>query len=190
MKKTYLKNLKKFFLSKIELIVGLSNPGKKYALTRHSVGAWYVQMLSKVFNKKLKIDKKLHGYTAEIFFKNKKIKLLVPNTYMNLSGNSILKASYIYKIDPNKILIAHDEIYLSFGRTYFQIGGSSNGHNGIKNIKKKLGEKKNFYRLKIGIGNKLLNNTNIADFVLSRPSLVERKKILNAIRQEINFLFF
>ncbi|VAY02267.1 Peptidyl-tRNA hydrolase [Arsenophonus endosymbiont of Aleurodicus dispersus] len=171
-------------MSNIKLIVGLANPGYKYALTRHNVGAWYVELLAKQHNKSLKEASKFFGYTAKIQLSDNDVRLLIPTTYMNLSGKSVLALANFYCIKPAEILIAHDELYLMPGTAKIKLGGSNGGHNGVKDIQNKLGKNSNFYRLRIGIGHPGDKN-KVVSFVLNKPSLQEQKLIDNTIVETI-----
>ncbi|MGP1931690.1 MAG: aminoacyl-tRNA hydrolase, partial [Arsenophonus sp. ET-DL12-MAG3] len=130
----------------IKLIVGLGNPDFKYMLTRHNVGASYVKLLAKKHNKSFKKENKFFGYTTKINLENNDVCLLIPTTYINLSGKSVLTLTNFYQIKPNEILVAHDELDLIPGIAKIKFGGSNNGHNGIKDIQNKLGNNPDFYR--------------------------------------------
>lgn len=99
-------------MSKIKLIVGLANPGAEYAQTRHNAGAWYVDLLAERHNQSLKEEAKFFGYTARINLNGNDVRLLVPTTFMNLSGKSVLAVANFYRINPDEILVAHDELDL------------------------------------------------------------------------------
>ncbi|MGP1945550.1 MAG: aminoacyl-tRNA hydrolase [Arsenophonus sp. ER-QC15-MAG3] len=169
----------------IKLIVGLGNPGSKYMLTRHNVGASYVELLAKKHNKLLKKENKFFGYTTKINLENNDVCLLIPTTYINLSGKSVLTLTNFYQIKPNEILVAHDELDLIPGIAKIKFGGSNNGHNGIKDIQNKLGNNPDFYRLRIGIGHPGDKN-KVVRFVLSKPILEEQKLIDKIIIKAIH----
>ncbi|MFP3014603.1 MAG: aminoacyl-tRNA hydrolase [Arsenophonus sp.] len=171
-------------MNNIKLIVGLANPGYKYILTRHNVGSWYVELLAKHYNQLLKEDNKFFGYTTTINLTNNNVHLLIPRTYINLSGKSVLALSNFYSIKMSEILVAHDELDLMAGIVKIKFGGSNSGHNGIKDIQNKLGNNNNFYRLRIGIG-RPSNKNKIVEFVLSKPTEDEHKLINNAINLAI-----
>ncbi|MDT9587327.1 MAG: aminoacyl-tRNA hydrolase [Candidatus Arsenophonus melophagi] len=160
----------------IHLIVGLGNPGSEYTLTRHNAGAWYVALLAKHYNLALKKESKFFGYTARIAFANHHVRLLIPTTYMNCSGKSVSALTHFYRIKPTEILVAHDELDLMPGKAKIKFGGSNCGHNGLKDIQNKLGNNPDFYRLRIGIGHPC-NKKSVVQFVLSPPSIVEKKLI-------------
>ncbi|XBC38437.1 MAG: aminoacyl-tRNA hydrolase [Buchnera aphidicola (Floraphis choui)] len=166
------------------MIAGLANPIIKYDNTRHNVGSWFIRSLANYHNQVLKKNKKLSGYTASLVYFNCKVRLFIPNEFMNLSGRSILTVSDFYQIKLDEILIIHDELDLNPGLIRLKLGSGHNGHNGIRNIINVLSKKNNFLRIQIGIGrpDKLVE---ISDFVLSSPTLEEeyliKKSILSAI---------
>lgn len=171
-------------VSNIKLIVGLANPGAEYALTRHNAGGWYVELLAKHYNQLLKEESKFFGYTARINLAENDVRLLIPTTYMNLSGKSVLALASFYRIKPAEILVAHDELDLMPGTAKIKLGGSNGGHNGLKDIQNKLGNDPNFYRLRIGIGHPGDKN-KVVGFVLSKPTLTEQKLINDTIDEAI-----
>jgi len=164
----------------IKLIVGLANPGAEYAETRHNAGAWYVDLLTRRYNQSLKEESKFFGYTARLSIANQDIRVLVPTTFMNLSGKAVLAMANFYRIAPDEILIAHDELDLPPGIAKLKLGGSNGGHNGLKDIANKLGNNPNFYRLRIGIGHPGDKN-KVTGFVLGKPPASELKLIDDAI---------
>lgn len=170
-------------MNNIKLIVGLSNPGTEYAATRHNAGAQYVKLLADRHNQLLKDKPKLFGYTARLLLAGANIRLLVPTTFMNLSGKAIVAMATFYRIAPEEILIAHDEMDLPPGIAKFKYGGGHGGHNGLKDIISKLG-KNNFYRLRVGIGHPG-DRRKITCFVLGKPSIKDQKLINDAIDEAI-----
>ncbi|MCC8376354.1 MULTISPECIES: aminoacyl-tRNA hydrolase [Photorhabdus] len=167
-------------MSNIKLIVGLANPGAEYAQTRHNAGAWYVDLLARSHNQSLKEESKFFGYTARINMCGHDIRLLVPTTFMNLSGKSVAALASFYRIQPDEILVAHDELDLPPGVAKMKLGGSHGGHNGLKDIQNKFGNNPNFYRLRIGIGHPGDKN-KVVGFVLGKPPANEQKLIDDAI---------
>lgn len=168
----------------IKLIVGLANIGIKYVQTRHNVGARYVDFLAKRYHQKLKEENKFFGYTAQINIEGNNILLLIPTTFMNLSGKAVLAIANFYRINPIEILVAHDELNLSPGLAKIKFGGSNGGHNGLKDIQNKLGNNPNFYRLRIGIGHPG-DKSKVVRFVLSKPPTSEQKIIDNSIEESL-----
>lgn len=168
----------------IKLIVGLANPGAEYAATRHNAGAWFVDLLADRFNQSLKNETKFFGYTARINVAGNDVRLLVPTTFMNLSGKAVQTAANFYQIKPEEILVAHDELDLNPGSAKFKFAGGHGGHNGLKDIINKLGNTPNFYRLRIGIGHPG-DKSKVVGFVLNKPSSVEQSLIDQAIDESV-----
>ncbi len=123
----------------IKLIVGLANPGAEYAATRHNTGAWYVDFLAERLRAPLREEPKFFGYTSRINLEGEDVRLLVPTTFMNLSGKAVAAMASFYRINPDEILVAHDELDLPPGVAKFKLGGGHGGHNGLKDIISKLG---------------------------------------------------
>ena len=171
-------------MSTIKLIVGLANPGNEYASTRHNAGAWFIEQLAQRYNQSLKNETKFFGYTARINVNNQDIRLLIPTTYMNLSGKAVQAMATFYQIKPEEILVAHDELDLNPGNAKFKLGGGHGGHNGLKDIINKLGNNPNFYRLRIGIGHPG-DKSKVVGFVLNKPSKPEQNLIDHAIDESV-----
>ncbi len=165
------------FASKREswLIVGLGNPGQQYSNTRHNCGFRAVDLLARQLG--VKIDKgKFQGLFGQTVYKNCKLFLLKPQTYMNLSGRSVLQMSAYYNIPPQRIIVLFDDISLSPGRLRIRANGSAGGHNGIKSIIGELGSDA-FPRVKIGVGAKPNAQQDLADWVLSGFTSQEEKAL-------------
>lgn len=165
----------------IELIVGLANPGSQYELTRHNAGAWFVGLLCQCSSISLKLDKKLFCQIGKISLNEKTCFVAVPTTYMNDSGQALRAISQYYKISPEKILIAHDEIDLPIGTARLKIGGGHGGHNGLRDIQQALGSNK-FCRLRIGVGHPG-QKEKVVGYVLNRPSTDEQIEIDLSIKK-------
>lgn len=162
--------------SDIQLIVGLANPGPEYAKTRHNAGAWFVESLASFYNTVLKPDVKYHGHSAKFIAHGKEFRLLIPTTYMNLSGKSVSALANFFKIPTENILVAHDELDLPAGVAKIKKGGGHGGHNGLKDIIAKSGNNKDFYRLRIGIdhpGSREL----VTGWVLGKPAPTDQQRI-------------
>ncbi|PHM53607.1 peptidyl-tRNA hydrolase [Xenorhabdus hominickii] len=181
----YIANKRTKTVSNIKLIVGLANPGAEYAQTRHNAGAWFVDLLAQRHNQSLKEESKFFGYTARININGQDIRLLVPTTFMNLSGKSVLALSGFYRIQPDEILVAHDELDLPPGVAKMKQGGSNGGHNGLKDIQNKFSNNPNFHRLRIGIGHPGDKN-KVVGFVLGKPTSNEQKLIDDAISEALS----
>ncbi len=161
------------------LIVGLGNPGKDYTHTRHNCGFRALDILAK--NLGCKVDKgKFQGLYCQTNYNGKKLFLLKPQTYMNLSGRSVLQLSAYYNIPPNRIIVLFDDISLEPGRLRVRADGSAGGHNGIKSIISELGSQ-DFPRVKIGVGAKANQEQDLADWVLSGFSAAEQKAMESAL---------
>ena len=161
------------------LIVGLGNPGKDYARTRHNCGFRAIDLLAQSLG--CKIDKgKFQGLYGQTTYKGKKLFLLKPQTYMNLSGRSVLQLSSYYSIPPQRIIVLFDDISLDPGRLRIRADGSAGGHNGIKSIIQELGSQE-FPRVKIGVGAKPHPEQDLADWVLSTFSATEEKALSAAL---------
>lgn len=157
------------------LIVGLGNPGKDYAHTRHNAGFRALDVLAQRLG--CKVDKsKFQGLYGQTAFRGEKLYLLKPLTYMNLSGQSVLQLSAYFHIPPERIIVLFDDISLPPGRLRIRGDGSAGGHNGIKSIIAQLGSQ-DFPRVKIGVGAKPEADRNLADWVLSPFSAQEEKAL-------------
>ena len=172
-------------VSKIKLIVGLANPGADYAQTRHNAGAWYVDLLAQRHQQSLKEESKFFGYTARINLNGNDVRLLVPTTFMNLSGKAVQAMANFYRIELDEILVAHDELDLPPGIVKMKLGGGNGGHNGLKDIQSKFANNPNFYRLRIGIGHPGDKN-KVVGFVLGKPPMSEQKLIDDAIDEALS----
>ncbi|MFB6421964.1 MAG: aminoacyl-tRNA hydrolase [Candidatus Malihini olakiniferum] len=171
-------------MSDIKLIVGLANPGKEYAETRHNAGVWYVNQLAEAYQQSLKKESKFFGYTARLNLTEHDVHLLVPTTFINLSGKAVAAMATFYRIQPDKILVAHDELSLLPGIVKLKLGGWHAGHNGLKDIISKLGNNPNFYRLRIGIGHPG-EKSKVMNFVLNKPPASEKVLINSAIDEAV-----
>ena len=163
------------------LIVGLGNPGKDYTRTRHNCGFRAIDILAQQLG--CKIDKgKFQGLYGQVTRDGKKLFLLKPQTYMNLSGKSVLQLSAYYNIPPQRIIVMFDDISLVPGRLRVRAEGSAGGHNGIKSIIQELGSQE-FPRVKIGVGAKPHAEQDLADWVLSSFSASEEKLLEPALEK-------
>lgn len=172
-------------MSEIKLIVGLANPSEKYAETRHNAGEWLVERLARQFNFTLTSENKFYGKTARTFIAGQEIRFLVPTTFMNLSGKAVNAVANFYRIKPEEILIIHDELDLPAGVAKIKQGGGHGGHNGLRDTIAQLGNNKNFYRLRVGIGHPGDKNL-VAAYVLNKPSPTDRLLIDKALDEAAN----
>ena len=162
------------------LIVGLGNPGQQYANTRHNCGFRAIDILAEKLN--CKIDKgKFQGLYGQATVNGKKVYLLKPQTYMNLSGRSVSQLSAYYHIPAERIIVLFDDISLPPGRLRIRSDGSAGGHNGIKSIIAEIGSQ-DFPRVKIGVGAKPHQEQDLADWVLSNFSAQEEKDLAFALK--------
>jgi len=136
----------------LQLIVGLGNPGPTYANTRHNVGAMWVETLASHHGIVLREDPKYHGLLGRGEIADLELRLLIPTTYMNLSGDAVAPLARFFKMDAGEILVAHDELAFEPGQVRLKTGGGINGHNGLRDIIPKLGNDDKFHRLRIGVG--------------------------------------
>lgn len=136
----------------IRLIAGLGNPGPRYADTRHNVGAWFVDRLARRFGIALAGDTKFKGEVGRGDVLGHDLRLLLPQTFMNLSGESVGALARFFKIEPEEILVAYDEMAFEPGMLRLKTGGGANGHNGIRSVIDGLGNAQGFHRLRIGVG--------------------------------------
>jgi len=171
-------------MSEIKLIVGLANPGAEYAQTRHNAGAWYVEELARIAGVNLVPDSKYFGLTARAMLCGKDVRLLIPSTFMNLSGKSVAALANFFRIEPEEILVAHDELDMDPGVAKFKLGGGHGGHTGLKDIIAGLANNKNFYRLRIGIGHPG-DKTKVSGYVLGKAPATEQEKINAAIDEAV-----
>ncbi|MCG9711920.1 aminoacyl-tRNA hydrolase [Shewanella insulae] len=171
-------------MSNIKLIVGLANPGDKYEQTRHNAGAWYVKELARVCGVSLVPDSKYYGLTARATLYGKDVRLLIPTTFMNLSGKSVGALANFFRIAPDEILVAHDELDMPPGVAKFKLGGGHGGHNGLKDIIAKLANDKGFYRLRIGIGHPG-DKSMVSNYVLGKAPQTEQRLIEEVIDEAV-----
>ena len=166
------------------LIVGLGNPGKEYERTRHNAGWLAIDRLAEKLG--CKIDKgKFQGLYGQANYGGKKLYLLKPMTYMNLSGRSVVQLSAFFRIPPQNIIVLFDDISLEPGRLRIRADGSAGGHNGIKSIIAEIGSQ-DFPRVKIGVGGKAHPDQNLADHVLSGFSASEEKALSSALDRAVD----
>jgi PTH1 family peptidyl-tRNA hydrolase len=167
----------------IRLIVGLGNPGAEYESTRHNAGFWLVDQLARG---DLRKESRFNALAAKTRIGGNEVWLLEPQTFMNRSGQSVGAIARFFKIQPDEILVAHDELDLPPGVAKLKKGGSSGGHNGLKDISAALGTQ-DYWRLRIGIGHprELKLQQPVVDFVLHRPRAEEQGPIDRAIDKSL-----
>ena len=174
-------------MSAIRLIVGLGNPGTQYEGTRHNAGVFFVRLLAKRHGLSLNPDRNALGDSARGVIAGHDLRLLVPETYMNESGRSVAAMSRYYRIEPDAILIAHDELDIPAGESRFKHDGGHGGHNGLRDIIPALGGHRDFWRLRIGIGHPG-SAKKVSAWVLSKASTADQVSIEASIEAAISAL--
>lgn len=166
-----------------KLIVGLGNPGAEYENTRHNAGWWLLEAIMRQYNVRLAPESKFQGLAAKARTADGDIWFLRPMMYMNRSGTSINALAQFYKINSHDILVLHDELDIPVGTAKLKLGGSTGGHNGLKDTQAKLGTDQ-FWRLRIGIDhprNSSIPLQPVVDYVLKPPKQSERSAIEQAM---------
>lgn len=171
----------------LKLIVGIGNPGERYAETRHNVGVWFVDRFARDQGATFREEKKFFGRVATTTFEDVELRLLVPSTYMNESGRSVAAISRFYRIEPDEILIAHDELDLPIGVIRFKAGGGLAGHNGLRDISAALGGSQAFNRLRIGVGHPG-DKSEVTGHVLGRASKADKFLVGACIDEALRYL--
>lgn len=172
--------------SQLKLIVGLGNPGNQYEKTRHNAGFWFIDTLLSQIGESLRHENKFHGDVLNTSVHYQNIWLLKPDTFMNKSGQAIAALANFYKIEPEQILVVHDELDLPPGSVRFKTGGGHGGHNGLKDTVACLGSK-SFHRLRIGIGHPG-QASKVTGYVLGKASIDDHIEIEHAINRAIKLL--
>ena len=162
-------------------MAGLGNPGARYAETRHNAGAWCLRALGDQLRLDFRADSRHKAEVARTDMDGRRVWFLQPQTFMNLSGNSVAPFARYYRIEPEQILVVYDELDLPPGTVRLKHGGGLGGHNGLADIESKLGSR-DFVRLRIGIGHPG-QARDVVDYVLSRPPASERERIEDAIER-------
>lgn len=170
----------------IQLIVGLGNPGSQYESTRHNAGAWFAQLLEHHADSDFRVEKKFFGQLCTLSHAGQSARVLIPSTYMNESGKAVAAIANYFKIAPQHILVAHDELDLPVGTIKLKKGGGHGGHNGLRDIIKGIGSS-DFYRLRIGIGHPG-HKDRVHDYVLSNPSRADAQKITATIETALSVI--
>lgn len=163
-------------MARIKALIGLANPGAEYEATRHNAGAWLVEEVVRQANTSLRPERKFLGLYAKAIIDGQDLHLLTPTTYMNRSGGAVAALANFFKLAPDEILVAHDELDLAPGTARYKQGGGHGGHNGLRDIISALGNDKTFHRARIGIGHPG-SASQVTNYVLGRPGKSEREAI-------------
>ncbi len=163
----------------LRLIVGLGNPGPEHLRTRHNAGFWFVDALADRLGGRFGLESKLFGETCKVDIAGRSVWLLKPATFMNLSGKSVTAALRYWKIEPEQMLVAHDELDLAAGTARLKFDGGHGGQNGLRDITRLLGHGK-YHRLRVGIGHPG-HKDKVTPWVLGRPGRDDEAAILRAI---------
>ena len=167
----------------IKLFVGLGNPGAEYEATRHNAGFWWIGALSRELKAPLNFDKSYFGQVARTTVNGQAVWLLAPQTYMNLSGKSVAALARFFKIKPEEVLVAHDELDIPPGQVKLKFGGSHAGHNGLRDIHAQLATG-DYWRLRLGVGHPG-NKDEVVDWVLRKPMAEHRLAIEECIARSL-----
>ncbi len=170
----------------IRLLVGLGNPGPEYAGTRHNAGFWFIDEVARKLGATLQPERGYFGLVARVNRPSGPVWLLEPMTFMNLSGKSVAALARFFKIAPDEILVAHDELDVLPGQAKMKFGGSHAGHNGLRDIHAQLGSA-DHWRLRLGIGHPGVK-AQVVDYVLRKPPAAEREAIEQAMARSLGAL--
>ena len=167
----------------IKLFVGLGNPGPDYEATRHNAGFWWIDALARELKVNLVPERSYYGLAGRTSVNGQSVWLLQPQTFMNLSGKSVASPARFFKIQPEEILVVHDELDLPPGQVKLKRGGSHAGHNGLRDIHAQLGSP-DYWRLRIGIGHPG-EKSEVANWVLKKPAPDQRTLIEDSIAHSL-----
>lgn len=167
----------------IKLFVGLGNPGPEYEATRHNAGFWWIDALARELKATLVPDRSYYGLVARVNVQGQSVWLLEPQTFMNVSGKSVAALARFFKIQPEEILVAHDELDIVPGQVKLKRGGSHAGHNGLRDIHAQLGAA-DYWRLRIGVGHPGVK-AEVVNWVLKKPSPEHRNLIEDSIAHSL-----
>ena len=170
----------------IKLFVGLGNPGPEYESTRHNAGFWWLDEVARELKAPLVMDKSYYGMVARTSVNGQSVWLLKPQTFMNLCGKSVAALARFFKISPQEILVAHDELDIVPGEAKLKLGGSHAGHNGLRDIHAQLGTD-DYWRLRLGVGHPGIKS-EVIHWVLKKPSLDHRIAIDQSIDRAVKAL--
>lgn len=170
----------------IKLFVGLGNPGPDYEATRHNAGFWWLDAVARELKTRLVPDKTYHGLVGRTMVNGEVVWLLKPQTFMNLCGKSVAALARFFKIAPQDMLVAHDELDIVPGEARLKLGGGHAGHNGLRDIHAQLGTD-DYWRLRLGIGHPGVK-AEVINWVLKKPSLDHRVALDQSIERSLKAL--
>ena len=168
-------------MGQITLIVGLGNPGTGHAGTRHNAGYWFLEELARRHSVDFRLESRFRGELAELQITGRKLRLLRPKTFMNLSGEPVALLVRYFDVAPEQILVVHDDLDLPPGVARIKNGGGHGGHNGLRSLFSNLGSRE-FMRLRLGIGHPGTSD-EVTDYVLRMPSALDHESILDAVQR-------
>jgi peptidyl-tRNA hydrolase, PTH1 family len=171
----------------VQLIVGLGNPGAEYEQTRHNAGALFVERLAAKQGVSLSSDRKYFGLVGKFNHQGRDVRLLIPTTFMNRSGQAVAALANFFRIPPEAILVAHDELDMLPGVAKLKLGGGHGGHNGLRDIIAQLANQNSFYRLRLGIGHPG-HSSMVSNFVLGRAPRSEQDLLDTSIDNALSVL--
>jgi len=171
----------------MKLIVGLGNPGTKYQNTRHNIGFMITDILSNELYKNIS-NSKFKAKYVKASYNDQELIILQPQTYMNLSGESVLATANFFKIKIEDILVIHDELDIEFGKFKFKNGGGFAGHRGLKSIGALMG-KNSFHRIRVGIG-RPSNRQPVSDYVLNEFTNEEKAELEDVVKEVVKSIFY
>ncbi|TVQ50050.1 MAG: aminoacyl-tRNA hydrolase [Gammaproteobacteria bacterium] len=166
--------------SPLKLIVGLGNPGPRYEQTRHNAGFWFADLLAERAGGRFAMEAKFQGELVRIVLVGDELRLLKPQTFMNLSGQSAGAVARFFKLAPEQVLVAHDELDLPPGTARLKRGGGHGGHNGLRDLIRHIGA--DFWRLRVGIGHPG-HRDQVTDYVLTRAPAAEETLIRESLAE-------
>lgn len=172
----------------LQLIVGLGNPGSKYTHTRHNAGERWVRTLAAEHAIPLKTESRFRGEIGRGKILDREIRLLIPNTFMNLSGQSVSALIRYFKIASEKMLVVHDEVAFATGVAKLKVGGGLNGHRGLESIVQALGGNKDFARLRIGVGHP--GDSNLLSAYLTKQEMPRNERELSETAAKLDVKVF
>ena len=170
----------------IKLFVGLGNPGPDYEATRHNAGFWWLDAVARELKTQLVPDKAYHGLVGRTTVNGEVVWLLKPQTFMNLCGKSVAALARFFKIAPQDMLVAHDELDIVPGEARLKLGGGHAGHNGLRDIHAQLGTD-DYWRLRLGIGHPGVK-AEVINWVLKKPTLDHRVALDQSIERSLKAL--